>query len=296
MYLRIDKLQIELPAAPYPDPAAAAAVQDLLGGRFGEMSTLMNYTYQSFNMRGRDAIRPFYELVASIAAEELGHIELVSATINSLLTGATGEGDPSSAPLKGAAGAPNRDQFLNRGNASLVAGAMNAPWQGDYVFNSGELVLDLLHNFFLESGARMGKARVYEMTDNPTARHMIGYLLVRGGVHQVAYAKALEEITGVSVTKMLPIPRIENSKFPDTKRFEEQGMHHKLYSFSPADYKNLAAIWHGPHPYGDGDVEVVSGTPEGGPQVDLPAQPSNFAPGYDPGELAEIAARLMRPM
>jgi len=57
MYLRIDKLQIELPAAPYPDPAAAAAVQDLLGGRFGEMSTLMNYTYQSFNMRGRDAMR-----------------------------------------------------------------------------------------------------------------------------------------------------------------------------------------------------------------------------------------------
>ena len=46
MYLRIDKLQIELQASPYPDPSAAAAVQDLLGGRFGEMSTLMNYTYQ----------------------------------------------------------------------------------------------------------------------------------------------------------------------------------------------------------------------------------------------------------
>lgn len=296
MYVRIDKLQIELPASPYPDPTAAAAVQDLLGGRFGEMSTLMNYTYQSFNMRGRDSIRPFYELVASIAAEELGHIELVSATINTLLTGSTAEGDPESAPLKGAAGAPNRDQFLNRGNASMVAGAMNAPWQGDYVFNSGELVLDLLHNFFLESGARMGKARVYEMTDNPTARRMIGYLLVRGGVHQVAYAKALEEVTGVSITKMLPIPQIENSKFPDTREFEAQGMHRKLYTFSQEDYKNLAAIWHGPHPYGDGDVEVVQGHPDGGPQVDLPAQPSNFAPGYDPGALAEIAARLMRNM
>ena len=296
MYLRIDKLQIELQASPYPDPSAAAAVQDLLGGRFGEMSTLMNYTYQSFNMRGRDKIRPFYELVSSIAAEELGHIELVSATINTLLTGSTAEGDPETAPLKGVAGAANRDQFLNRGNASLVAGAMNAPWQGDYVFNSGELVLDLLHNFFLESGARMGKARVYEMTDNPTARRMIGYLLVRGGVHQVAYAKALEELTGVAITKMLPIPRIENSKFPDTREFEAQGMHRKLYTFSQDDYKNLAAIWKGPHPYGDGDVEVVAGTPDGGPQVDLPAQPSNFSPGYNPAELAEIAARLMRSM
>jgi Mn-containing catalase len=32
-------------------------VQELLGGRFGEMSTLMNYTYQSFNFRGRSGAR-----------------------------------------------------------------------------------------------------------------------------------------------------------------------------------------------------------------------------------------------
>jgi Mn-containing catalase len=51
MYLRIDRLQIELPAPKEPDPNAAAAVQELLGGRFGEMNTLMTYTYQSFNFR-----------------------------------------------------------------------------------------------------------------------------------------------------------------------------------------------------------------------------------------------------
>ncbi|CAM5184052.1 Mn-containing catalase OS=Ureibacillus acetophenoni OX=614649 GN=SAMN05877842_102316 PE=3 SV=1 [Ureibacillus acetophenoni] len=33
--------------------------------------------------------------------------------------------------------------------------------------------------------------RVYEMTDNPVARTMIGYLLVRGGTHILAYAKAI---------------------------------------------------------------------------------------------------------
>ena len=52
MFLRIDKLQVEMPAPTEPDPNAAAAVQELLGGRFGEMSTLMNYMYQSFNFRG----------------------------------------------------------------------------------------------------------------------------------------------------------------------------------------------------------------------------------------------------
>lgn len=34
------------------------------------------------------------------------------------------------------------------------------------------------------------------MTEHPVAREMIGYLLVRGGVHIVAYAKALEILTG----------------------------------------------------------------------------------------------------
>jgi Mn-containing catalase len=58
MFLRIDKLQIELPHPEQPDPESAGIDQELLGGKFGEMSTLMNDTYQSFNMRGKGKIRP----------------------------------------------------------------------------------------------------------------------------------------------------------------------------------------------------------------------------------------------
>ena len=87
MILRIDRLQTELPPPSTPDPAGAAAVQELMGGKFGEMSTLMNYTFQSFNFRYRQGARPFYDLIANIAAEEYGHIELVAATINTMLTG-----------------------------------------------------------------------------------------------------------------------------------------------------------------------------------------------------------------
>jgi Mn-containing catalase len=39
MFLRIDRLQIEMPAPREADPNAAAKVQELMGGRFGEMST-----------------------------------------------------------------------------------------------------------------------------------------------------------------------------------------------------------------------------------------------------------------
>lgn len=90
---------------------------------------------------------------------------------------------------------------------------MGRPWKGDNVFNSGNLVLDLTHNFFLEIGARTHKMRVYEMTDHPVARTMIGYLLIRGGTHILAYAKAIEIATGVDLTKMLPVPNLDNSKF-----------------------------------------------------------------------------------
>src|SRR6478735_7263467 len=70
MIQRFDQLAVDLPEPDGPNPAAAAAVQELMGGKFGEMSTLMNYTFQSFNFRGRDKYRPFYELICNIAAEE----------------------------------------------------------------------------------------------------------------------------------------------------------------------------------------------------------------------------------
>lgn len=59
MILRLDRVGVELPPPSDPDPDGAAAVQELLGGRFGEMSTFLNYTFQSFNFRGRADARPF---------------------------------------------------------------------------------------------------------------------------------------------------------------------------------------------------------------------------------------------
>ena len=58
MIMRIDRLQTEMPPPSTPDPAGAAVVQELLGGKFGEMSTFMNYTFQSFNFRNRQGARP----------------------------------------------------------------------------------------------------------------------------------------------------------------------------------------------------------------------------------------------
>jgi Mn-containing catalase len=295
MILRVDQLPIELPVPANPSPNGAAAVQELLGGRFGEMSTLMNYTMQSFNFRGRDQARPYYDLIANIATEEFSHIELVSYTINLLLTGTTTrDPDPVDAPLADVMGARNSYHFLASGQQALPIDSMGQPWTGQNVFSSGNLKLDLLHNFFLECGARANKIRVYEMVDDPTARAMVGYLLVRGGVHIVAYARALEHLTGADLSKLFPIPDISNKQFPEARKLEEQGLHRIMFRWSPDDYRRVGEVWNGPHPEDGSELIVEDGIPTGFAPPDLDAEPQLAAPGVDAAFLAEAAARLFR--
>ncbi len=67
------------------------------------------------------------------------------------------------------------------------------------------------------------------MCDHPAARALTGYLLVRGGVHQVAYARAVELLTGANLTKTFPTPRIPTDKIPECKPHMAKGLHLKLY-------------------------------------------------------------------
>lgn len=295
MFTRLDRLLVELPIPEYGDANAAAAVQELLGGKFGEMSTLNNYMYQSFNFRHKSKLRPFYDLVASITAEEFGHVELVSNTINLLSIGNTfNVGDPNIPQLGLGKDMRNTHHFIASAQASLAADSMGRPWTGDNVFTSGNLVLDLLHNFFLECGARTHKMRVYEMTDHETAREMIGYLLVRGGVHVVAYARAIEMATGVDVTKLIPIPDVSNRKFDVARKYEDQGLGNVLYTWSVnGEYKEIAKIWKGVHPESGERLVVQEGHPKGAPIPNLDNLPEEFAPGIDRDDYARIAKRLM---
>ena len=284
MILRYDRVGIELPEGS-PDATGAMAVQELMGGRFGEMSTLMNYTFQSFNFRGRSELRPFYDLIANIAAEEYGHIEVVALAINAMLSGTDG---------KDVVATGNPHHVLKGGKGALPVDANGAPWTGDYVFSSGDLVEDLTHNYFLETGARNGKLKVYEMVDHPVARALTGYLLVRGGVHQVAYARALELITGADISKTFPAPRIPTEKIPECKPHLEAKSHLTLYRFSPEDYKEVVAVFKGPHPETGEELVVADEAPEGFPPPEAGPETDVFAPDYAPDDIAEIAQKLRK--
>src|SRR3954469_21247422 len=100
------------------------------------MSTFMNYTYQSFNFRGRQRARPFYDLIANIAAEEYGHIELVAAAINTMLTGASPEanGRPPGDALTGVKGKGNPQHFIAGGQGALCQDSNGEAVERHYVF------------------------------------------------------------------------------------------------------------------------------------------------------------------
>lgn len=297
MFLRIDRLQVEMPMPKDPDPTAAACVQELMGGRFGEMTTLNTYMYQSFNFRQREKLRPFYALIANIATEELGHIELVAAAVNGLLNGmepkgSMENGDASFRHAIGGGGSIKTHVAPGPFGGIMCADSLGNPWRGDYIFNSGNLILDLLHNFFLENGARTAKLRVYQTTTNPAARRMLGYLFTRGGVHAHAYALALEQLTGVDMKKMLPIPNLQPEQIPESRPFLEEGWHRRLYRFSTDDYSEIKEIWKGQALDGSGPLEVRDGPPQGGPKYDLDAAGEAFVPDYHPEEIMEIARKL----
>lgn len=305
MFLRVDKLQIELPAPLRADPNAGAALQELLGGKYGEMSTLGNYLFQSFNFRSKSKLKPFYSLVAAITAEELGHVELVSNGVAMLnngpdLVGADEEdgGDISGAPYEAMKDIRLASAFLSNGGGAMPMNGNGASWNMDFVTTTGNVIVDLLHNFHLECGARLHKLRVYETLTDPTGREVCGYLLVRGSVHAHAYALAIKNLTGVAIEKMLPTPNIPLGNIPECQKYLAEGSHRRLYTFSPQDYKEITGIWgQGEMALPDdpaGELEVVEGMPDGGKIQQLTGVPSAFTPDYAPEEMMEIAAKLYK--
>jgi Mn-containing catalase len=118
MFLSIDRLQVALPRLTKGVPNSGAALQELLGGKFGEISTLNNCFFHSFNFRNKGKLRPFYSPAASITAEEFDQAELVTNGVT------PPGGQPGTRPV---GRAPRRvtyrprDAQIRRARASLVA-------------------------------------------------------------------------------------------------------------------------------------------------------------------------------
>ena len=301
MFMRIDKLLIELPMPKKQDPNAGAALQELLGGKYGEMSTLNNYMFQSFNFRSKSKLRPFYDIVASITAEEFGHVELVANGVALLNNGPdgdeTGGADISGAPFAVDEGHPPRLGFRLGGRRRHARDSDGLPWNGTFVTSTGNVVMDMLFNFHLECGARLHKLRVYETMTEETGREVCGYLLVRGSVHAHAYALVAEEAhragdrEGPAGAEHQPrahpgmpqVPRRGPAPLPLHQQPERLPRHGRHLG-QRRDRRCRATR--------PGELEVVDGVPDGGKIPELDGMASAFTPDYAPEEMFEVAQKL----
>lgn len=293
MYQCIPGLMNEI-KADAPDPAAANALQEGLGGQFGEMRTMMQYLFQAFNFRG-EALA-FRDLIHSVGIEEISHVELIATTIAKLVDGSPRFDGPRDAPAAGgttplniALSQGNIHHYLVGAQGAMPVDAAGNPWMGSYVHCNGNLVLDLLDNLVLESTGRLQKCRLYEMTDNATARATISFLIVRDHAHENVFAKALESL-GVEWNKVLPIPNFDASQYPEVKRLMDEGLHLRQHHFT-AGGNMLKNIFHGPAPAAEGDCVATEEMPPAFSLPLAPERPEEYSPGL-PDRLAAMAEQL----
>lgn len=279
-----------------PNPSAANALQEGLGGQFGEMRTMMQFLFQSFNFRG-DGI-PYLDLIQGIGLEEISHVELITKTISRLLDGAPGyTGGKYDVPGKGGTATmdmakeqKNPHHFIMGAQGALPVDASGNPWNGSWVHNHGNLVLDLMDNLVLESTGRIQKSRIYQMSTNKTLRATISFLIVRDEAHQLAFAKALETL-GVDWAKVLPVPKFDSTQYPEVKKLIDAGVHREQYTFR-LDGSEMDKIFRGSAPTNDGTELVTLTEPRNSyPNPIAPERPEEFAPGLDP-ELQAMADAL----
>ena len=157
--------------------------------------------------------------------------------------------------------------------------------------SSGDLVEDLTHNFFLETGARNNKLKVYEMVEHPAARaHRLPARAWRGssgrlrtGAREPHGREPDEDVSDAANRDG------EDPGVPAAHRARRSPPALPLLARrlpgAPCCLQRAAS--------GDGGgARRVRRGARGVPPRDLPPQPAVFAPGYAPEEIAEIAQKL----
>ena len=163
------------------NPQYAALLQEQLCGANGELKAAMQYMSQSFRIKDPE----IKDLFLDIAAEELGHMEMVATAIN-MLNGhdvdykATGSGEIETHVLLG----------LNPG----LINASGYSWTADYVTVTGDLCADLLSNIASEQRAKVVYEYLYRQIEDKKVREMIDFLLNREEAHNAMFREAFNKV------------------------------------------------------------------------------------------------------
>ncbi|MBE7038139.1 MAG: manganese catalase family protein [Ruminococcaceae bacterium] len=171
-----------------PNPQYAALLQEQLGGANGELKAAMQYMSQSFRIKNAE----IKDLFLDIAAEELGHMEMIAQTIN-LLNGHDVEASKVSA-----------GEIQTHVLTGLSPGLINASgysWTGDYVSVTGDLCADLLSNIASEQRAKVVYEYLYRQIDDKKVKETIDFLLNREEAHNSMFREAFNKVQDTGSNK-----------------------------------------------------------------------------------------------
>lgn len=250
MFSHIKDLQFEAkPSA--PDAAFARRFQEVLGGKWGEMTVAMQYLYQGWNCRlpGK-----YKDLLLDVGTEEMAHVEMICTMLARLLEGApltlkeaTAKDNPMLAAIYGG---ENPAQFIHGGGGALPVDSMGVPWNGSFITASGNLMADFQLNVTAEMQGRLQVARLWNMTDDPGVHDLMRFLLARDHMHQNMWAAAIEELKADGLDGM-PVPEA----FPVEEQANE--FSYQYLDFSVGDDAKEGRWASGPSPDGKGEFSYV---------------------------------------
>ncbi len=164
-----------------PNPMYAALLQEQLGGGNGELKAAMQYMCQSFRVKDPE----IKDLFLDVAAEELGHMEMIAQTINML--------NGHDLDAENATVGQVQAHVLTGLNPGLV-NASGYSWTSDYVTVTGDLCADLLSNIASEQRAKCVYEYLYRQINDKKVRETIDFLLNREEAHNAMFREAFNKV------------------------------------------------------------------------------------------------------
>ncbi|MCR2032210.1 manganese catalase family protein [Anaerofustis stercorihominis] len=196
-----------------PNPQYAALLQEQLGGANGELKAAMQYMSQSFRIKDQE----IKDLFLDIAAEELGHMEMVATTIN-LLNGhdvnynKVDVGEVETHVLLG----------LNPG----LINASGYSWTGDYVTVTGDLCADLLSNIASEQRAKVVYEYLYRQINDKKVKETIDFLLNREEAHNAMFREAFNKVQDTGSNRDFGTTKAAKMYFNMSEPSPQSDLHH----------------------------------------------------------------------
>ncbi|MDE6491150.1 MAG: manganese catalase family protein, partial [Muribaculaceae bacterium] len=171
-----------------PDPRFARIMLEAFGGANGELKSALQYFVQAFSCHNPHPDK--YDMLMDIATEELGHLEIVGATIQMLLGPVNGKMNDVVENMEintVMGGKTAKEDFIHQAftNPQFLVGATGSPmltdsngnpWSAAYLSVTADLTADLRSNMAGECRAKLGYEKLIPLTDDPLVKRYIKML------------------------------------------------------------------------------------------------------------------------